>query len=284
MQLGPVSSEPGLSAVKLRLGGHEKVVPIESARRFKLSGYISRQLKVGPHTVFLFLADGESDLQLVDLDSFATLAQIARGARQTVGGFDVAFVGTQESAEPAGLSSATIILDGAPTQMHLVDLARTGMRVQGPSSEPTDLGGKNALLVHNAEPPGQPLWIIDREDGTALAVFNPGDQQKIGHSTIKYDGPIHFSGLQTKSDPGIPVIYAGFLIVVVGTLIGMFSHKQVWITPAEDGCRLSGKANRGRFLFRQDMQRLRDALVAAKPATSEELIWANTALSTTPPQ
>jgi cytochrome c biogenesis protein len=284
LRLGPVTSEPGLSAITLRFAGRERVVPIESARRFKLSGYISRQLKIGPHTVFLFLADGESDLQIVDLDSFATLAQISRGATRAVGGFDVAFIGTQESKEATGLSSATIILDEAPTEMRLVDLARTGMRVQGPSSGQTELGGKKALLIHNAEPPGQPLWIIDGDDGTALAVFNPGDQQKVGHSTLKYEGPILFSGLQTKSDPGIPVIYTGFLIVVVGTLIGMFSHKQVWITPTEDGCRLSGKANRGRFLFHQDMQRMRDAMVAVKSPSSEELIWANSALSTTPPQ
>ncbi len=270
LQLGEIQTIPGLASVTLRLGDRTRTVPVESANRFKLSGYISRQLKAGPHNVFLYLEGPQAELQIVDLNSFATLGKIPQGGSESVGGVKVSYLSHGSSTQAGGLSAVEIIQDGVPGTMRMVDLAQTGFRVQGPASDTTDLGGRSVMLVQNAEPQGSPLWVIDHDDATALAVLNPGESQKIGRNMVRYDGPVHFSGLQTKSDPGIPVIYAGFFIVILGTLMGMYSHQQVWVTAAEDGCKLGGKALRGRFLFHQDMTRLRDRIVEGKTAAGIE--------------
>jgi hypothetical protein len=117
LRLAKVTTVPGLAGVRLQLGSRERLIPVESARRFKLAGYISRQLEVGPHKVFLYVAEPEADLQIVDLDSFATLARVPLGRSQSVGGYRVAFLGRTRSPESGGLATAGIILDGAATTL-----------------------------------------------------------------------------------------------------------------------------------------------------------------------
>ncbi|MBM3268302.1 MAG: cytochrome c biogenesis protein ResB [Candidatus Sericytochromatia bacterium] len=279
LRLGEVKTLPGLGSVKLRIGGETRTVPVESANRFKLSGYISRQLKVGEFKVFLYVESPDAELQVIDLDSFASLAKVPLGASAKVEGVDIAFLDRGHSAETGGLAAVDLIQDGERIGLRVIDLASTGFRVQAPSTETTEVGGRAVIMMQNTEPPGMPLWIIDAHDATALAILNPGESQKIGHSTVRWDGPIYFSGLQTKSDPGIPVIYAGFFIVILGTLMGMFSHQQVWVTIDANGCRLAGKAARGRYLFHQDMTRLRQRVLDASSKGNKQ--WAQTPLSST---
>ena len=260
LKLGSVKNNPGLSGISLRIAGEEKVIDVASARKFKMTGHISRQFKLGGSTVFFYLPTA-SEVQIIDLNSFATLAKIPLGTSATAAGKNVSFTATQTSAEAGDLASAQIIIDGVPADLAIVDLDETGFQVQGTASETTEFGGVRVFLVQATEPLGSPLWIFDVHSSAALAVLNPGESVKIGHSRVRWEGPIHFSGLQTKTDPGIPVMYLGFFVVIGGTILGMWSHKQIWVTPMTGGCRLAGKANRGPFLFHRDMNRLRERLV-----------------------
>ncbi len=145
-----------------------------------------------------------------------------------------------------------IALDNPPGKPGEPDLA---------SSKAIELAGREVYVVHALEPPNSPVGIFDAHEGAMLGILHPGESVKIGQSFVRYDGPIFFSGLQTKSDPGIPLMYLGFVIVICGTLMGTGSHKQIWVSPMDGGCRTGGKANRGLFLFHGDMTRLRRRLV-----------------------
>lgn len=260
LRLGKVVTNPGVAAITLRIAGQPRVVEVESARQFKMTGHISRQLKLGENTVFLYLPS-PAELHIINLATFETMARLQQGAKGSVGVLPVEFASVTQSKDGGEPSAAEILVDGEARGVALVDLARTGFRVMGSASEPTELGGKQVYLLQQAEPLGSPLWIFDVHSANALGILNPGESVKIGHSRVRFDGPIHFSGLQTKTDPGIPVMYLGFFIVILGTIMGMWSHKQVWVTPMVGGCRLGGKANRGPFLFHRDMERLRERLV-----------------------
>lgn len=266
VRLGSVNRHAGPLAVELKVGGTPKVVGVASARNFGIPGHVSRPFPVGSKKAFLFLP-GDSVVQVVDVESFATLATLTPGSAGLVGGVRVEIGTVRTSPDVGDPAGAEIEIDGQVQLLRMVDLAATGFRIEGQTSAPTGIGGREVLLVHKAEPLGSPLWIVDSRTTAALGILNPGDSIRIGYHRVRYDGPILFSGLQTKADPGIPVMYLGFFVVVAGTVMGLWSHKQVWVTPGEAGCHLAGKAHRGSLLFHREISALRERLVghAAEP-------------------
>lgn len=251
-----VLSRPGVASVRLVIGGKPRTVPVESASRFKMQGYITRQLEFGSRKVFLFVPGPDQPIQIVDLDSIASLGTLAPGAHKAFGGVDVRFAGTDDDPAGGGPVATELVIDGEAQVLRMIELEKTGFRVEGAASDPVEIGGRNVVLMQASEPPGSPLWIMDAREGTALAVMRPGERTDIGITKVRWDGPVWFSGLQTKTDPGLPVIYAGFLIVILGTMMGLFNHEQLWITAQEQGCRVGAKVNRGRFTFRRHLERL----------------------------
>jgi cytochrome c biogenesis protein ResB len=55
------------------------------------------------------------------------------------------------------------------------------------------------------------------------------------NETVKFRQPITLleiissTGLQIKTDPGIPVIYLGFFLLMLSTLISYITYSQIWI-------------------------------------------------------
>lgn len=60
---------------------------------------------------------------------------------------------------------------------------------------------------------------------------------------------ISSTGLQIKSDPGIPVIYLGFALLMMSTLISYITYSQIWIVKHIDGVYIGGNTTRAIFDF-----------------------------------
>lgn len=60
---------------------------------------------------------------------------------------------------------------------------------------------------------------------------------------------ISSTGLQIKIDPGIPMIYLGFLFLMVSTLISYITYSQVWIIQKDQKIFIGGNTNRAIFDF-----------------------------------
>ncbi len=60
---------------------------------------------------------------------------------------------------------------------------------------------------------------------------------------------ISSTGLQIKTDPGIPVIYGGFFFLMVSTLISYITYSQVWIIQKNQKLFIGGTTNRAVFDF-----------------------------------
>lgn len=60
---------------------------------------------------------------------------------------------------------------------------------------------------------------------------------------------ISSTGLQIKSDPGIPLIYAGFFLLMVSTLISYITYSQIWIIQYNRQVCVGGTTNRATFDF-----------------------------------
>jgi cytochrome c biogenesis protein len=113
-----------------------------------------------------------------------------------------------------------------------------------------DLQG--TALLYDTE--GQ--WIGSLRQGMSLALDEVAPQRFPNRLTLHLDEVIGATGLQIKSDPGIPLVYLGFGLLMLGVVMSYFSYSQVWALETEAGLYLGGKTNRALVTFEQEFARL----------------------------
>ena len=75
------------------------------------------------------------------------------------------------------------------------------------------------------------------------------------NETMIFNRPIILSeiisstGLQIKTDPGIPIIYIGFFFLMLSTLISYITYSQIWIIQKNQKLFIGGTTNRALFDF-----------------------------------
>jgi len=57
------------------------------------------------------------------------------------------------------------------------------------------------------------------------------------------------TGLQIKTDPGIPIIYMGFLFLILSTLISYITYSQIWVVKEKKQMFIGGNTTRAIFDF-----------------------------------
>ena len=60
---------------------------------------------------------------------------------------------------------------------------------------------------------------------------------------------ISSTGLQIKTDPGIPIIYSGFFFLMISTIISYITYSQVWMIRKDEQILIGGTTNRDIFEF-----------------------------------
>lgn len=60
---------------------------------------------------------------------------------------------------------------------------------------------------------------------------------------------ISSTGLQVKTDPGIPLIYTGFFLLMISTLLSYLTYSQIWIVQKKKQIFIGGTTNRATFDF-----------------------------------
>ncbi|KAJ1382978.1 ResB-like domain [Sesbania bispinosa] len=118
----------------------------------------------------------------------------------------------------------------------------------------------------------QSIVLYDKE-GKFAGVRRPNSKLPINidGSEIVIVDAIGSSGLDLKTDPGVPVVYAGFGALMLTTCISYLSHSQVWAL--QDGTRvvIGGKTNRAKIEFQDEMNRLLDKVpeIVESPASKQ---------------
>ena len=75
------------------------------------------------------------------------------------------------------------------------------------------------------------------------------------NEVLKVDLPISLldivssTGLQIKTDPGIPLIYFGFFLLIISTLISYITYSQIWIVKERKQMFIGGNTTRAVFDF-----------------------------------
>ena len=110
----------------------------------------------------------------------------------------------------------------------------------------------------NMGPAAEVVLESAQGQGASVVVFeNPqANQRPLGGYTVRVNkvDTSMYTGLQVAMDPGVPVIWAGCILITLGCLVAFFlSHRRVWARVSADGkgvqVFLGGNASRNRLSF-----------------------------------
>ncbi|XP_074559447.1 cytochrome c biogenesis protein CCS1, chloroplastic [Curcuma longa] len=105
----------------------------------------------------------------------------------------------------------------------------------------------------------QSIVLYDQE-GKFAGVRRPSSKLPIDidGTRIVIEDAIGSTGLDLKTDPGVPIVYAGFGALMLTTCISYFSHSQIWALQDGTTVVIGGKTNRAKLEFRDEVNRLLD--------------------------
>lgn len=100
------------------------------------------------------------------------------------------------------------------------------------------------LLIDNLEG----YCSIYNTNGQFLGNIELNEKLKLAEPIILSE-IISSTGLQIKTDPGIPVIYFGFFFLMISTLMSYITYSQIWIVQKSNQLFIGGNTNRALFDF-----------------------------------
>lgn len=116
--------------------------------------------------------------------------------------------------------------------------------------------GLKPQLILNASQNGQSIYNGSIEEGKSI---------KIGDYTFTFNELKQYTGLSFVRNPGITIIYIGFIILTIGTLVALYIHeKRIWIILIPDGkrtkIRIGGSSERNKVKFGTEFTSLVDQI------------------------
>ncbi|ABM76415.1 putative c-type cytochrome biogenesis protein Ccs1 [Prochlorococcus marinus str. NATL1A] len=125
------------------------------------------------------------------------------------------------------LAAITIQIDNSPKlQIPIEPISELGEQVWG-TVIPTNKDGKNQILLTVDSELG-PVNIYDN-DGTLLTKLSINKEEKVKGALINIINIIPSSGLLLKHDPGVPLVYLSFAIILIGGSLSIISTKKIWV-------------------------------------------------------
>ena len=122
-----------------------------------------------------------------------------------------------------------------------------------------DLSAGVSLLARDLQ---GTLLLYDNE-GKLVSTLRPGMSAEVNGVTLFVDEVVGSTGLQIKADPGIPIVYLGFGLLMVSVLMSYVSHSQIWVLEADNRLYLGGKTNRAKVVFEREVIAILDEVQPA---------------------
>lgn len=96
------------------------------------------------------------------------------------------------------------------------------------------------------------MFIYD-ESKELISVIRPGELIHFNGHQIMFNMIVASTGLQIKIDHFIPLIYTGFLLLMLSTLTSYISYSQVWLVKTDNIIYIFGNTNRAKFTFKKQL-------------------------------
>ncbi|GAC1493474.1 MAG: cytochrome c biogenesis protein [Chamaesiphon sp.] len=156
-----------------------------------------------------------------------------------------------------GISAIQFRLNNSPTfQLPMVQLATSGKgRIWG-TWIPTkpDLSQGVSLVARDLQ---GTLFIYDAS-GKLISTVRSGMSTEVNGVKLTIAKVIGSTGLQIKADPGIPIVYTGFGLLMLSVLMSYVSHSQIWALQKNGRLYVGGKTNRAQVTFEREIIEILD--------------------------
>jgi cytochrome c biogenesis protein len=161
------------------------------------------------------------------------------------------------------LAALNVQLGRSPVlQLPLQSLPQLGDQVWGVVL-PTRPDGSEPVLLTLASEQG-PIQVFG-SDGTRLAQLAPGGAaEEVRGLPIRVASVLPASGILLKRDPGVPLVYAGFAIALLGGGLSLVATRQLWAIaePAAGRLHVAGLCNRNLTAFGAELPQLLSRVAA----------------------
>jgi cytochrome c biogenesis protein len=118
----------------------------------------------------------------------------------------------------------------------------------------------------------QGTMMVYDSKGDLVNVVRAGMEIPVNGVTLKLLELIGSTGLQIKADPGIPIVYTGFGLLMIGVIMSYVSHSQIWALQQGDHFYLGGKTNRAQVTFERELIDVLEELKAEKSVQVVEVV------------
>jgi cytochrome c biogenesis protein len=125
---------------------------------------------------------------------------------------------------------------------------------------PTRPDGSDPVLLSLRSEEG-PVEVFGA-DGASLARIVPGGEAvEVKGLPLRVAGVLPASGILLKRDPGVPLVYAGFAIALLGGGLSLVATRQLWAIAEADRLHVAGLCNRNLTAFAAELPQLLERLV-----------------------
>ena len=162
-----------------------------------------------------------------------------------------------------GISSVRVRLNKSPIfQLPMVQLDTKGKGRLWGTWIPTkpDLSEGVSLLAKDL----QGMVLIYDAQGKLINTVRAGMSIPVNGVNLQILDVMGSTGLQIKFDPGIPIVYTGFALLMLGVVMSYFSHSQIWALQTGKTLYIGGKTNRAQVAFEQEILGILDQLTTVK--------------------
>jgi cytochrome c biogenesis protein len=174
-----------------------------------------------------------------------------------------------------GISSVRVRINNSPIfQLPMAQLDTKGKgRIWG-TWIPTkpDMSAGVSLLAKDL----QGMVLIYDVNGKLVNTVRSGMSAEVNGVTLKVLEVLGSTGLQIKADPGIPIVYSGFGLLMLGVVMSYFSHSQIWALQKEGQLYVGGKTNRAQVAFEREILDIFDQLSSQSKDDLEKSLVSST--------
>ncbi len=116
----------------------------------------------------------------------------------------------------------------------------------------TDLSEGISLIAKDL----QGTVVIYDGEGRLVSAMREGMILPFNGVNVKLIELVGSTGLQIKADPGVPLVYLGFALLMGGVVMSYLSYSQIWALQEGDFIYIGGKTNRSQVAFEREFLEL----------------------------
>lgn len=150
------------------------------------------------------------------------------------------------------ISSIKVQLNNSPIfQLPMVELPTNGQGKIWGTWIPTkpDLSEGVSLIAKDL----QGTMFLYNMEGKLIGATRPQTSISLNGVNLTIVDLIGSTGLQIKADPGVPIVYLGFGLLMIGVIMSYISFSQIWALQEGDRLFLGGKTNRAQVSFEREI-------------------------------